>query len=117
MSNQNKIRGNTGEDLASEFLIQKGYKIIKRNFHSRFGEIDIIATYKDSLVFVEVKARSSSRFGAPIEAVTPQKIENIRKTGEYFLIENKNLPQKLTIEVVSVDLSDTFPHLTVTSVF
>lgn len=113
----NKSKGNFGEDLASKFLIQNGYKVIKRNFHSRFGEIDIIATKNNTLVFVEVKTRSNSRFGSPIEAVTPKKVENIRKTAEYFCMQNPQMPQKLTIEVVSVDLTDKIPHVTLTPVF
>lgn len=109
--------GKKGEDLASKFLIQKGYKIIKRNFHSIYGEIDIIATHENSLVFIEVKTRSNTRFGLPIEAVTPRKIENIQKTAEYFCLQNPNMPKSQKIEVVSVDTSQDKPNIILTSVF
>ncbi len=117
MSLQNKSKGVFGEDLASEFLSKNGYVVIKRNFRSKFGEIDIIATKNNSLVFVEVKTRSSNRFGSPIEAVTQKKIENIQKTAEYFCSQNPKLPKKLVIEVLSVDLADKIPHLAITPVF
>ena len=76
--------GKKAEDYASRFLLQNGYKIIDRNFRSRFGEIDIIALKDDVLVFVEVKARWSTKFGLPEEAVTPQKLWKIGRTGEYY---------------------------------
>ncbi len=100
-----KSRGNQGEDIASSFLISKGYTILTKNFHSRFGEIDIIATFGSALVFIEVKTRWSAKFGSPVEAVTPWKLVKIRKTGEYYSLLNPNLPKKLLIEVVSIDLT------------
>ncbi len=109
--------GKKGEDLASNFLIQKGYKIIKRNFHSIYGEIDIIAIHENSLVFIEVKTRSSVRFGLPIEAVTKSKIENIIKTGEFFCLKNPNMPRSLKIEVVSIELSSQNSNITLATVY
>ncbi len=86
-------------------LQSKGYKIIGRNFRSRFGEIDIIALDADSLVFVEVKARWSKKFGSPEEAVTFQKLQKIRKTGEYYSLTHPSLPQKLRIDVVALEIA------------
>lgn len=118
MDKQNNIaKGLLGERLASDFLLQKNYKIIERNFHSHFGEIDIIATIDNTLVFVEVKTRTNIRFGLPVEAVTKRKIENIIKTGQYYSQKNPKLPKKLRIEVVSVDLSGSIPQLELTPVF
>lgn len=74
---QRRLTSNLGklaEDFAVSLLQGKGYKIIDRNFHSRFGEIDIIAEENETLIFVEVKARWSPKFGVPEEAVTPQKL-------------------------------------------
>ena len=65
-----RIRGKVGEDLAANFLEQIGFKIIKRNYRFERGEIDLIAEEGDELVFVEVKARRSTTFGTPEEAVT-----------------------------------------------
>lgn len=96
--------GRLAEDYASKLLTSKGYKVIERNFRSRFGEIDIVAIDGDTLVFAEVKARWSRKFGAPEEAVTPQKIWKIKQTGEYFSITHPELPKKLRIDVVSLEI-------------
>lgn len=101
-SQNNKPFGQKGEDLAVQLLTKNGYKIIDRNFRSRFGEIDIVATHDDTLVFVEVKSRQSLRFGLPQEAVTPQKIYKIKKTGEYYSLIHSDLPKKLRVDVVAI---------------
>lgn len=96
--------GKIAEDFAAGLLIQKDYKIIERNFHSRFGEIDIIALKDDCLIFVEVKARWSLKFGSPEESVTPGKIWKIGRTGEYFSILHPDLPKKMRIDVVALQI-------------
>ncbi len=96
--------GRLAEDFAVKLLISKGYKILERNFRSRFGEIDIVALEGDTLVFAEVKARWSNSFGAPEEAVTPKKLWKIGKTGEYFLLCNPKLPKKLRIDVIALEM-------------
>lgn len=98
----NKLFGQSGEDFAVKLLHKSGYKIIDRNFHSRFGEIDIIALDKDTLTFVEVKTRLSYKFGAPQEAVTLRKLYRIRKTAEYYSMLHPNLPKKMRIDVVAI---------------
>lgn len=98
--------GKLAENFAVVFLSQKGYKIIDRNFRSRFGEIDIIAVKNSKLVFVEVKARWNSKFGSPVEAVTPQKIWKISKTGEYYSLLHPESPKGLRIEVVSLEIEN-----------
>lgn len=100
---RNKIAfGSSAEDFALKLLRSLGYKILEKNFRSRFGEIDIIAKQEDTLIFVEVKARKSVRFGFPEEAVTREKLRRIRLTGEYYFATHKNLPQKQRIDVVSL---------------
>lgn len=94
--------GSSSENLASNLLVQNGYKVIDRNFHSRFGEIDIIAEKDGYLIFVEVKARHSLKFGMPEEAVTTSKLFKIKKTGEYYSLLHPNLPKKLRIDVVAL---------------
>lgn len=73
------------EGQAALYLKQQGYRILEQNFSSRCGEIDLIAKDGDTLVFVEVKYRSSASFGDPAEAVTAKKQEKIRKTARYYL--------------------------------
>ena len=84
----NKISGQCGEDAAAEFLKKKKYKIIERNYKNKIGEIDIIARTKTDLVFVEVKTRSSEKFGTPAEAVTYYKKQKIVNTARYYLMKN-----------------------------
>lgn len=104
-NNSRKVTfGKVGEDYAEELLRIKGYKIIKRNFRSKFGEIDVIAVDNDTLVFVEVKARWSHKFGLPEEAVTPKKIAKIKKASYYFNLLNPDLPKKQRIDVVAIDI-------------
>lgn len=98
--------GRISENFAVELLIKKGYKILDRNFRSRFGEIDVVAMQKDTLVFVEVKARTSRRFGAPEEAVTKSKLDKIIKTGQYYSLVHPEVPRKLRIDVVALEIQD-----------
>ena len=71
----NKITGQKGEAIACEYLKKSGYKILATNFrYSRLSEIDIVAKEKDTIVFVEVKTRTSIRCGHPFEAVSKKKV-------------------------------------------
>ena len=88
MTGYNKESGRNGEDLAVDFLIQKGYRILQRNFRFEHGEIDIVADDRGVLVFVEVKARRTKQFGEPEEAVSIRKRKQIRKTALGYLFRN-----------------------------
>lgn len=72
MLNKHQQFGKNSEVLAINHLKKKGYKILECNYRTKTGEIDIIAKEKDTLVFVEVKARSSSHFGGAKGSVTPK---------------------------------------------
>ncbi len=80
--------GKIAEDFTSDYLVKHGYEIVARNYHSRFGEIDIIAKDKDFIVFVEVKARKKNGLTNPLEAVTKSKQVKIIKTAQLFLLQN-----------------------------
>src|SRR5450755_3599938 len=76
------LRGKAGVKLAARFLRKQGYKILHRNFRGRSGgEIDIVCRDGDTLVFVEVKTRSSEDFGRPIETITREQRERISRGG------------------------------------
>ena len=76
----NILTGQKGENIAVNYLLKKGYKIIERNWHySKNSEIDIIAEYKQELIFVEVKTRTNLNFGHPFEAINKTKIEKLHK--------------------------------------
>ncbi|MCI8626213.1 MAG: YraN family protein [Lachnospiraceae bacterium] len=76
--------GTEQEDLAAQYLTKAGYKILCRNFYSPFGELDLIAQEGETLVFCEVKYRTDTRMGYPVEAVSAVKLRRMRKTAEYF---------------------------------
>ncbi|MCD7879201.1 MAG: YraN family protein [Candidatus Gastranaerophilales bacterium] len=85
----NFIKGKTGEDIAKAYLEKKGYKIIETNWHySKNAEIDIIAKKGSSLIFFEVKTRSSLSFGHPFEAINRLKLEKIQKAATAYLLES-----------------------------
>ena len=98
--------GRKGENIAEKYLVDQGYKILDRNFQNRFGEIDIVAEDKDTLVFVEVKTRFSEKFGRAEEAVTAGKIKKIIKAGQFYRILNKDLPESERIDVVAIDFDN-----------
>ncbi len=79
------MRGEEYEDKAVAYLKLKGYRIIRRNFHTRFGEIDIVASDRDTTVFVEVKARSKKFMVPPEEAVDRAKQRKLKlAAGAYY---------------------------------
>lgn len=80
-----KLAGAWGEALAAEYLRKKHYKIIANGFHSRFGEIDLIAQNRKFLVFVEVKLRKSARFAQAREYVDTRKQDKLRVTASVYL--------------------------------
>lgn len=102
--------GNQGEALACKYLQKLGYKILKRNYRIRGGEIDIIAKDKDYIVFVEVKTRYSHDYGLPSESMTPWKIKFLIKTAQFYLqkINWEDGPYRL--DFVSVDFAGGEPE-------
>lgn len=98
----NSVTGSGGEDQASKYLISKGYKILKRNFKTKIGEIDIVAKDGDVIVFVEVKTRKNDYFGLPREAVTPTKQRKIRMVATQYLKLNGGLNQLCRFDVIDI---------------
>lgn len=97
--------GILGEDLAVNFLKKNGYKTLQRNFRSKFGEIDIVAQDKDTLVFVEVKTRWSEKFGLPEEAITSWKIKRMTRACQYYKLLHPQSPDLMRLDAVCIDLS------------
>jgi len=100
--------GKEGEDIAAEFLKKKGLSIIRKNYRTVFGEIDIIARDRDVIVFVEVKTRADNAFAHPFEAVNKKKREKIRKVALCFMKGlKKEFPARFDVLSITKDRGET----------
>ncbi len=102
MTEKTKTLGEKGEDIAAAFLEKKGYNILFRNYKCSFGEIDIIAKHKKILSFIEVKTRSTKKYGLPQEAVTSVKQTKISRVALEFIQRYKMENRAARFDVVSV---------------
>ncbi len=85
-------RGEHAETLAADFLQGKGLRIVARNYRSRYGEIDLIARDGSTVVFVEVRSRSSESYGGAAASITAAKREKLIKTARHYLAGVSPLP-------------------------
>lgn len=95
--------GRAGEKTALKFLKKKKYKILERNYSTRFGEADIIAEIDGIIVFVEVKTRLNRAFGRPLEAVDSFKQMRYRKIAEYYLYTKRISDTLVRFDVIEVE--------------
>lgn len=98
-----KNLGNWGESLALEYLSAKGYELLERNYHSRYGELDLIMSVDDILVAVEVKTRRSRKYGFAEYSITKKKIQAIADTMTVYLDKNAKLNQAWQIDLVVIE--------------
>ena len=98
----NSIQGSIGEFNAIKYLENKKYKILEKNYKNKLGEIDIIASFKNTIVFIEVKRRITLAFGRPSEAVGVYKQQKIRKIASLYLIKNKLTNSPCRFDVIEV---------------
>jgi putative endonuclease len=98
--------GALGEQLAVDHLTSLGLLVLARNWRCRYGELDVIAADADmrTVVFVEVKTRSSDRFGGVAEAVTPQKVRRLRRLAGLWLADQDRGWAAVRIDVIGVRL-------------
>ena len=82
--------GKIAEDIAAQYLTKEGLKLIDQNFHSRFGEIDLIGLDKEILTFIEVRYRKNEQYLAVIETIDQHKCRKIIISSEYYLSKHKN---------------------------
>lgn len=95
--------GRYGEELAAQHLVAAGMELLDRNWRCRHGELDLVARDRDgTVVFVEVKTRSSTVFGEPAEAVGPVKARRVRALACRWLLEHPSGGCPLRFDVVSV---------------
>lgn len=94
--------GDRGEKLAVMYLENKGYTILEQNYRFEHAEVDIIAFKEQEIVFVEVKLRSSLKYGHPEDAVTEEKKQQIFKAAEAWLYERKMDGSPVRFDVISI---------------
>ena len=99
---RNRTLGAYGERVAADHLTSLGMVVLARNWRSRFGEIDIVAREGSTLVFCEVKTRTGSSHGTPVEAVVGRKAIRLRRLAAHWLEVHDVEPQAVRIDVVSV---------------
>lgn len=105
--------GQSREHLAEKHLRRNGYKIQARNFRTPYGEIDIVARHKGTIVFIEVKARRSNRFGAPQEAVTATKQRKISMAALAYLKKHHTVDTRARFDVVTIQDGQNPPRIEV----
>ncbi len=110
MKQFNHAKGVLGEQIALDYLKKKKYKILDRNVKGFAGEIDIVAQQGSTIVFVEVKSRSSAGFGLPREAVTDKKQHKIRYAAIEYLKKKKLLSSPVRFDVIEI-LDEKINHL------
>lgn len=114
MTTKTQLLGKYGEDQAANFLEAKGYKILDRNARTAAGEVDIVASDGGTLVFVEVKTRSTNFSGHPLQAITPRKLSTIRKVAAGWCAAHRVSNTQVRFDAVSVVIASgrlSFEHL------
>ena len=106
----NKKIGNVGEALAVKYLKEKSYQIKELNYTNKIGEIDIIAVHNDVIVFIEVKNRTTDKFGVGREAVNFYKQQKIRSVAQVYLKYKKLLDVLCRFDVIEIT-GDKIEHI------
>lgn len=110
--------GDEGENVAADFLIRKGFKIIERNWRTREGEIDIIAEKDDTLAFVEVKTLPNCTYDMIQKEINYRKQERILKTSKRFLLNHREYNDKFVrFDVILIDMLGGEPVYHIESAF
>ncbi|MNI14357.1 hypothetical protein D3C73_676170 [compost metagenome] len=115
---QRKARGSLAEQIAADYLIQQGYKVLERNWRCRSGEIDIVAETGHTVVIVEVRSRrkNSFTFGSPLESITSRKIKQVRDTAVVYLYRFSKSNATIRFDVIGIVMNpdgsvDTLDHV------
>ena len=90
----NRKIGKDGEEIAAKYLSDKGYKILEKNYYTKFGEIDLIALKNSVLIFVEVKLKHGDGFGTPEEMIGNSKLSQVQRMAEFYLMDNPDIAKK-----------------------
>jgi putative endonuclease len=105
-----KPLGRKGENLAASYLRNQGWEILERNYRTRLGEIDLICRDHDTIVFVEVKARTPTDFARPDQSVTQRKQAKLRRLVEDYLVKHRLESADVRVDVLGVTLGSRHPE-------
>lgn len=112
MPSLSQKKGSEGERLAEQYLRERGFVVLERNVRAwKFGELDLVCREGATLVFVEVKARRGSRYGAPEEALSPFKLARLSNAVDWYLQARNLMGVPHRLDVVAIDLSGPRPVL------
>lgn len=103
--------GQAGERLAADHLLSRGYRILARRYRTRYGEVDLIASSRGTLVFVEVKTRRSGLYGPPGESVGPRKRVRLARAAAHYLASAEPPEATTRFDVIAIDWRDSGPVL------
>ena len=105
MSRERLDLGKKGEDMAQAYLCRQGYRLLERSYRCKLGEADLIMQNGNTIVFVEVKTRSSNLFGTPQEAVDARKQKKLVRVAQSYLQERRlgNVPSRFDVVAVTGD--------------
>ena len=103
--------GSQGEQLAVEYLESIGYIIVDRNWRGNRCELDVVALDRECVVFVEVKTRASSRYGSPLEAITPAKLSNMTRAAFSWLTANYLHHEGIRFDAIGIELIAPKPRI------
>ncbi len=99
-----KVVGKAGEILAAIYLEEKGFRILERNFSTKFGELDIIAEKEGVLHYIEVKTRSSMDYGGPAEAVDEKKLRKMERVALIYRARNMPPQKRESMDVIGISI-------------
>lgn len=101
-SNSRREIGRLGEELAAAYLLRQGYQLVERNYHTRYGELDLICRQGDQLVFVEVRTRTGTSYGTPEESITRRKLRTLRTLVSVYLSQHPGMSHSLRIDAIAI---------------
>ncbi|MDD5434260.1 MAG: YraN family protein [Nitrospira sp.] len=97
-----RAKGRHGEEMAAEYLVNQGYRVLEKNYRNHFGEIDIIAEESGTIVFIEVKLRNLNSYGSPEAAVDTWKQLRLSRTAAGYIAEKRVTERPCRFDVVSI---------------
>jgi putative endonuclease len=103
--------GKKSECVAEEFLRRLGYRVVSRNYQCPLGELDLVAVHKRVIVFIEVRSRSGSQFGSPLETVGFRKQQQVARVALHFLSQKRLHGRDARFDVVGVTWDRGSPHI------